>query len=68
MVGGLLIALIILVARRYNVTLFKFDITLRDPLMIAFFTTIGPPIAGFHSPNIKAGPCPILRGDPAGHG
>jgi len=40
-VGGLLVALIILIARHYNVTLFKFDITLRDPLMIAFFTTIG---------------------------
>ncbi len=40
-VGGLLVALIILVARHYDVTLFKFDITLRDPLMIAFFTTIG---------------------------
>ncbi len=40
-VGGLLVALIILVARQYDATLFKFDITLRDPLMIAFFTTIG---------------------------
>ena len=40
-VGGLLVALVILVARHYDVTLFKFEITLRDPLMIAFFTTIG---------------------------
>lgn len=40
-VGGLLVALIVLVARHYEVTLFQFDITLRDPLMIAFFTTIG---------------------------
>jgi hypothetical protein len=40
-VGGLLVALAILVARHFDVTLLKFDITLRDPLMIAFFTTIG---------------------------
>ena len=40
-VGGLLVALAILVARRFDVTLFTFDTTLRDPLMIAFFTTIG---------------------------
>jgi ESS family glutamate:Na+ symporter len=40
-VGGLLVALVILVARHYGASLLKFDITLRDPLMIAFFTTIG---------------------------
>lgn len=40
-VGGLLVALAILVARRFGVTPFTFDTTLRDPLMIAFFTTIG---------------------------
>ncbi|MGB7296784.1 MAG: sodium/glutamate symporter [Candidatus Aminicenantales bacterium] len=40
-VGGLLIAFITLIARRFNFTLFEFDTTLRDPLMIAFFTTIG---------------------------
>jgi ESS family glutamate:Na+ symporter len=40
-VGGLLVAIIVLVARLSGVTLFKFDTTLRDPLMIAFFTTIG---------------------------
>jgi len=40
-VGGLIVALIILVARHYNFVPFKFDTTLRDPLMIAFFTTIG---------------------------
>jgi len=40
-VGGLLIAFLTLVARRYGVVLFEFDTTLRDPLMIAFFTTIG---------------------------
>jgi ESS family glutamate:Na+ symporter len=40
-VGGLIVALIVLVARHYNFVPFKFDTTLRDPLMIAFFTTIG---------------------------
>lgn len=40
-VGGLLIAVVILVARSSGLTLFQFDTTLRDPLMIAFFTTIG---------------------------
>jgi ESS family glutamate:Na+ symporter len=40
-VGGLLVAVAILVARHYELTPFKFDTTLRDPLMIAFFTTIG---------------------------
>jgi ESS family glutamate:Na+ symporter len=40
-VGGLIVALIILIARHFNFVPFKFDTTLRDPLMIAFFTTIG---------------------------
>ena len=40
-VGGLLVACLTLVARRFDLTLFEFDTTLRDPLMIAFFTTIG---------------------------
>ena len=40
-IGGLLIAIATLVARNSGVTLFEFDITLRDPLMIAFFTSIG---------------------------
>jgi ESS family glutamate:Na+ symporter len=40
-VGGLLVAFIILIARRYEATLFQFDTTLQNPLMIAFFTTIG---------------------------
>jgi ESS family glutamate:Na+ symporter len=35
------VAIIVLVARTQGVTLFQFDTTLRDPLMIAFFTTIG---------------------------
>lgn len=40
-VGGLIVAVAILIARRYGLTPFTFDTTLRDPLMIAFFTTIG---------------------------
>ncbi len=40
-IGGLLVAVVILVARRYEVTLFQFDTTLQSPLMIAFFTSIG---------------------------
>jgi ESS family glutamate:Na+ symporter len=40
-VGGLLVACLTLFARRFNLTFFEFDTTLRDPLMIAFFTTIG---------------------------
>jgi ESS family glutamate:Na+ symporter len=40
-VGGLVVALAILIARRFGVTLFTFDTTLQEPLMIAFFTTIG---------------------------
>jgi len=40
-VGGLIVALIILVARQFDFMPFQFDTTLRDPLMIAFFTTIG---------------------------
>lgn len=40
-VGGLLVSTIILIARRYEVTLFQFDTTLQGPLMIAFFTSIG---------------------------
>jgi ESS family glutamate:Na+ symporter len=40
-VGGLLISLFNLAAHQYGVEVFKFDTTLREPLMIAFFTTIG---------------------------
>src|SRR4030043_228243 len=40
-VGGLIVALIVLVARHSHLVPFQFDTTLRDPLMIAFFTTIG---------------------------
>lgn len=40
-VGGLLVAVAVLVARGQGMTLFQFDTTLQSPLMIAFFTTIG---------------------------
>lgn len=40
-VGGLLYAVIALMAKRQGMTLLSFDETLRVPLMIAFFTTIG---------------------------
>jgi ESS family glutamate:Na+ symporter len=39
--GGLLVALVVLIARQQGVALFTFDTTLQNPLMIAFFTTIG---------------------------
>lgn len=40
-VSGLLVALTVLVFHRFGMTPFQFDTTLRDPLMICFFTTIG---------------------------
>ncbi|MDD8030795.1 MAG: sodium/glutamate symporter [Acidobacteriota bacterium] len=40
-IGGLLVSLIVLVFHQFQITPIQFDITLRDPLMIAFFTTIG---------------------------
>ncbi len=39
--GGLIVALVALIARDYDTTLFKFDTTLQTPLNIAFFTSIG---------------------------
>ena len=39
--GGLLVAVAVLIARGQGVTLVTFDTTLQSPLMIAFFTTIG---------------------------
>ncbi len=39
--GGLLVAITVLIARGQGVTLVQFDTTLQSPLMIAFFTTIG---------------------------
>ena len=40
-IGGLLIAVLALVARGSGVTLVQFDTTLQTPLMIAFFTSVG---------------------------
>ena len=40
-VGGLLVAAITLISRRWDVTLFQFDTLLQTPLMIAFFTSVG---------------------------
>ncbi len=40
-VGGLVIAFVNLFGKLNGVDFFTFDMTLRDPLMIAFFTTIG---------------------------
>jgi ESS family glutamate:Na+ symporter len=39
--GGLLVAVVMLVAQEREVTLIQFNTTLQAPLMIAFFTTIG---------------------------
>jgi glutamate:Na+ symporter, ESS family len=40
-IGGLLVALAILLGRQWNVALVSFDTRLQTPLMIAFFTAIG---------------------------
>ena len=40
-IGGLAVALAVLIARNHEVTLFSLDTSLQAPLMIAFFTTIG---------------------------
>jgi ESS family glutamate:Na+ symporter len=40
-VGGLIVALALLLGRGAGVTLVQFDTALQVPLMIAFFTTIG---------------------------
>jgi ESS family glutamate:Na+ symporter len=40
-VGGLLVALVLLIWRNFGELPVKFDTTLQTPLMIAFFTTIG---------------------------
>jgi ESS family glutamate:Na+ symporter len=40
-VGGLLVSMTVLFARGQGLALVKFDTTLQQPLMIAFFTTIG---------------------------
>lgn len=40
-IGGLLVAVIVLICRGQGLTLFKFDTALQSPLMVAFFTSIG---------------------------
>lgn len=40
-IGGLLVALVLLVCRQWQVTPVRFDTAFKQPLMIAFFTTIG---------------------------
>ncbi len=40
-VGGLLISIFNLVTHQFGIEVLKFDTTLREPLMIAFFTSIG---------------------------
>jgi len=40
-IGGLLFAVLALIAKQQGATLFTFDEALKTPLMIAFFTTIG---------------------------
>ena len=56
--GGLLVALVVLVARGQGVSLFSFDTTLQSPLMIAFFTTIG---FGASLSLLKVGGPQVLR-------
>jgi ESS family glutamate:Na+ symporter len=56
--GGLAVALAVLVARGQGVTLVQFDTTLQSPLMIAFFTTIG---FGASLSLLKVGGPQVLR-------
>jgi ESS family glutamate:Na+ symporter len=57
-VGGLLVAVATLVARQAGIEPVTFDLTLRDPLMIAFFTTIG---FGASLSLLKVGGPQVLR-------
>ncbi len=56
--GGLVVALAVLIARGQGVTLVQFDTTLQSPLMIAFFTTIG---MGASLSLLKVGGPQVLR-------
>jgi ESS family glutamate:Na+ symporter len=56
--GGLLVAIVVLLARSQGVTLVAFDTTLQSPLMIAFFTTIG---FGASLSLLKVGGPQVLR-------
>ncbi len=56
--GGLLVAVAVLIARGQDVALVQFDTTLQSPLMIAFFTTIG---FGASLSLLKVGGPDVLR-------
>jgi ESS family glutamate:Na+ symporter len=56
--GGLLVAVAVLIARGQGATLVQFDTTLQSPLMIAFFTTIG---FGASLSLLKVGGPQVLR-------
>lgn len=56
--GGLLVAVVLLIARGQGATLVQFDTTLQSPLMIAFFTTIG---FGASLSLLKVGGPQVLR-------
>lgn len=56
--GGLLVAVVVLIARGQGATLVQFDTTLQSPLMIAFFTTIG---FGASLSLLKVGGPQVLR-------
>jgi glutamate:Na+ symporter, ESS family len=56
--GGLLVAVVALLAHGQGVTLVSFDTTLQSPLMIAFFTTIG---FGASLSLLKVGGPQVLR-------
>jgi ESS family glutamate:Na+ symporter len=56
--GGLLVALVVLIARGQGATLVQFDTTLQSPLMIAFFTTVG---FGASLSLLKVGGPDVLR-------
>jgi ESS family glutamate:Na+ symporter len=57
-IGGFLVAVLVLVARSADVSLFTFDTTLQSPLMIGFFTTIG---FGASLSLLKVGGPQVLR-------
>jgi ESS family glutamate:Na+ symporter len=57
-VGGLVVAIAMLIGHSNGATLIKFDTTLQSPLMIAFFTTIG---FGASLPLLKIGGPHVLR-------
>ncbi len=57
-IGGLVVAIAMLIARSNGVTLVHFDTTLQSPLMIAFFTTIG---FGASLPLLKLGGPQVVR-------